>query len=475
MKKFIVILTFLLPISVFTQDDILVENLQSDVKILWQALNELHPGLYRHIDTLELEKHYEDLKVKFSTGKSQKEAFVELSYFISKIKCGHTYLNPFNQPNKIVKSVLDEKVLLPFSFKIIDQKLVVDQSLSDQINPFDVVKCINEIEIKSILDTLTYFIKADGNRYNKKIKDLEVSFNSKYNYFDYYFPLIYGFQDNVSIEIVGQAPKDVSLINVDSRNIKISPPKNYDNQWSYSFQNDYAYLRLGTFVTWRLTFDWKEYLDNFFEELKQKEILSLVIDVKGNEGGLSEVSEYLIKKLATKKGQTMPRRKYLAYKKVSDNLAPHLKTWSRWFTNTSLWTKKLDENYRTPRFTKPSKKIKKNKNAYKGQTYLMINESNSSATFILAENCKLNDYATLVGTETGGTKMGITGGQIFFLTLPNTKIEVDIPLIGSYPEKALPDEGIKPDKFVERKIDDYTSGKDNQLNYVIDLIKEEKN
>ena len=112
---------------------------------------------------------------------------------------------------------------------------------------------------------------------------------------------------------------------------------------------------------------------------------------------------------------------------MSDNLRPHVSTWSKRFYNTAIWTKKLDDNYRTIKFSpNKAKKIKQNKNAFKGKTYLIVNESNSSATFILAEICKKNNYATLVGTQTGGTKKGITAGQIFFLTLPISKIEVDI-------------------------------------------------
>ena len=148
-----------------------------------------------------------------------------------------------------------------------------------------------------------------------------------------------------------------------------------------------------------------------------------------------------------------------------------MSTWSKWFYNNGLWTKKLDKRYRTPRFTKSKKRIKKNKNAYKGDTYLLINEGNSSATFFLAENCKVNAYATLIGSETGGTKMGINGGQIFFLKLPKTKIEIDIPLIGYYPKNQLPDEGILPDKVVITSTNDFRNNIDSQLNYTLELIR----
>jgi len=67
--------------------------------------------------------------------------------------------------------------------------------------------------------------------------------------------------------------------------------------------------------------------------------------------------------------------------------------------------------------------------------------------------------------------MGITGGQIFFLKLPKTKIEVDIPLIGYYPDSQLPDEGIIPDITVSVELKDFQRNIDTQLTYTLELIK----
>jgi C-terminal processing protease CtpA/Prc len=91
---------------------------------------------------------------------------------------------------------------------------------------------------------------------------------------------------------------------------------------------------------------------------------------------------------------------------------------------------------------------------------------------MLAENCKSNNYATLIGSETGGTQMGINGGQIFFLTLPKTQLEIDIPLIGYYPSANLDDQGIMPDIEVQPTIEDFKKKTDVHIKYIVDkLIK----
>jgi len=98
--------------------------------------------------------------------------------------------------------------------------------------------------------------------------------------------------------------------------------------------------------------------------------------------------------------------------------------------------------------------------------------ANSSATFFLAQILKEQKVATLVGQESGGNLMGTNGGQLFFLTLPHSQIEMDIPLIGYYPADEQPDQGIMPDVYVEPSVEDVVNGGDMELEKVKKLIQE---
>ncbi len=83
-----------------------------------------------------------------------------------------------------------------------------------------------------------------------------------------------------------------------------------------------------------------------------------------------------------------------------------------------------------------------------------------------------HNLATLVGQETGGNQKGITAGALFFMRLPNSKIEVDVPLIGmDYTEAAKrPDAGIRPDVPVRPTVSAVLTGQDQELDAVRALL-----
>ena len=69
----------------------------------------------------------------------------------------------------------------------------------------------------------------------------------------------------------------------------------------------------------------------------------------------------------------------------------------------------------------------------------------SSATFQFARLVKAGRLGTLVGEPTGGNLRGINGGAFFFVRLPESRLEIDLPLIGYFPPGSPPDAGLLPD------------------------------
>jgi C-terminal processing protease CtpA/Prc len=106
---------------------------------------------------------------------------------------------------------------------------------------------------------------------------------------------------------------------------------------------------------------------------------------------------------------------------------------------------------------------------------VLISADNSSASFQLAQVLKEHGLATLVGQTTGGSQKGITAGALFFVRLPYSGIEVDVPLIGTGYDVAatLPDGGIVPDVLVEPSLEELARGTDPELAAVQRLLQQQ--
>ena len=75
----------------------------------------------------------------------------------------------------------------------------------------------------------------------------------------------------------------------------------------------------------------------------------------------------------------------------------------------------------------------------------------------------------LVGEATGGNQRGGNGGAFFFVRLPASGIEFDLPLIGNFPMQPAPDAGIEPDLKVDVAAVDIATGIDAQMERALAL------
>jgi hypothetical protein len=97
------------------------------------------------------------------------------------------------------------------------------------------------------------------------------------------------------------------------------------------------------------------------------------------------------------------------------------------------------------------------------KTAALIGPVNSSATFQFADKAKSTGVVRLFGETTGGNQRGINGGRFFFVRLPASGIEFDLPLIGYYPPGSPPDAGLSPDYEVRSSAADIASEFDRTL------------
>ena len=191
MKFNTAIFTFLILLSshLFAQELIPADKLQEDFAILKQSLEELHPALYKYDDKASRDKDFATLKENLNQDLTSLEVYAEISAFTAKIKCGHTYANYWNQNKEIRTHFIEAENKLPFTFRIIDQKMYVHQNLSDesQIQSGDRILSIDGISTEKILSNLLAYVNSDGNNDGKRYFELQVFGQDNYNCFLIFF------------------------------------------------------------------------------------------------------------------------------------------------------------------------------------------------------------------------------------------------------------------------------------------------
>ena len=452
-------------------------ELQADFAILKRAYEELHPGLYRYNTKEQMAANFNSLAAELNRDLTLQQAYLAFSTFLAKIKCGHSYPNFYNQPKAVAQTLFQSQRRVPFYFRWVNRRMIVtrDFSADKRLPPGTEVLAVNGVPVKAILARLLTVARADGSNDAKRISYLEVSGESNYEAFDIYFPMFFP-QSGGEMELQikspaapGKAAVRVRALTYEERLAPIKAEtearRGSEQLWEFKFLDERtAYLRMPTWAVYNSKWDWEGFLGNVFDQLGQKNTANLVIDLRGNEGGAS-VGDLILSRLVRRDLRLDHFKRLVRYRKVSEDLLPYLHTWDRSFENwgasaidlgNGFYTLKRDDD-------RDGKIIKASDRPFEGRTFVLVDASNSSATFEFAQALQQNKLATLVGQPTGGNQRGINGGAFFFLRLPNSKIAIDLPLIGFYPDGARPDAGLRPEILVEPRAEEIARGIDAEL------------
>ena len=123
--------------------------------------------------------------------------------------------------------------------------------------------------------------------------------------------------------------------------------------------------------------------------------------------------------------------------------------------------------------------IKKRENAFKGNVFILMDEYTSSAAAEFCAVAKSNKIATLIGQETNGTYGGLNASSFINLTLKNSGIVVNTPLVRNHlavDESLQPlERGVLPDHAVGFNLEAVLVRKDTQMEFLKELIRSEAN
>ena len=465
------------------------EKLHRDLNLLNQGLDKFHSGMYWYTPKDSVDVAFQNAKAKISTDLNVLEFHKIIAPLVALSREDHTDI--FLPQNIKDETNKNENIrFFPLKVVFLGEKLFCIQNASN--NPAKIemleIEKINGETPKEIVSKIGNLFASDGYIKTVKFSDLSGGLNFSKNYYYYY-----GLIENYEVKF-----KETSEI-ITLKSLPISQIKNnlnrYLNKSQVEINNDplqfkiinskTAYLDIQTFSNSDIKKEskfktLKKFLKNSFYEIKEKNIENIILDVSKNGGG-TEGNEGLL--------YSYFGDNYLKYKKVRaktqkvilDNGIDKpikLKTFGlleRNFTNKKMKDGSFERSNKIGLGLMAYKQEPKIK--FKGNVYIIISPITYSGGSEFSNMMYSRGLATFIGQETGGGYFGNTSGYGQNLTLPNSKIAIEIPALQFVMnvEPKLPfGSGVKPNYEVIPTINQFMNNENVCLEYALKLIKEKQ-
>src|ERR1035437_1789500 len=204
--------------------------------------------------------------------------------------------------------------------------------------------------------------------------------------------------------------------------------------------------------------NYKDFYKAAFGELRKKGIHNLIIDIRGNEGGHTEIGAELMQYIfhqpfkETDSAQVKVSEELIATGKVERKLGVDKKVAGKTYTKVNV-PYQLNEN--------PLR--------FNGQTYLLTDNGTFSAGHVFASAFRCYGNGTIIGEETGGVTVSF--GDVHIFDLPNSGLQIMTSWEKVFCVCGLDNRtGVIPDYNVIHTVKDFTINRDKILEFAVNLI-----
>jgi hypothetical protein len=447
-----------------------------DMTILLQAL-ELHPGLTRYWNGPAASRALYPVGLTWPQLDSRAR-FLALARFLARIQCGHSYPNFFNQRRPVQEELFGDIPRVPFTFRWLGETMVVTGNAGGDcgLPPGTIITRLNGRRPRDILRILLPLVRADGGNDGKRRALLEMRGDDVLETFDIYHGLTFGGTASEPVRVTARLPdgrvvtRELASATLASRRAGVPAESDGDGPvWQWDERPDgVAVLTMPGWALYNSSWDWRSWLDERLATLSANG--RLVVDIRNNEGGL-DCGDYILARLTERDLNFAAFERRVRFRTTPATLNPYLDTWDDSFRTLGETAEDIGNGFfRLPQ-VEGGGLIAARGPRLNIRVAVLTSAVNSSATFQFAARCRTSGLARLFGGTTGGNRRGINGGAFFFVRLPDSGIEFDLPLIGTFPTVPQPDAGIDPDVAVAPTAPDIAAGRDPVLAAAIDWLK----
>ena len=441
------LLLFLLAVNTFGQTvGISREQMMQDIDTLFSTIEKVHPDMYAVYPKQQLEQDIEKVKSELAPNGDIFYFYKQVTPLVVKLGDGHTSVQFPHNSLAVIPNIL----FFPFPVKITypDRIIRIQADYTPTQNTIPIgaqITSINNRQANDIVQKMMNYTSGEKDFF--KIEWLEYLFT----------PLIY--------TLYGDSIFDIEyLLNQEKHSIQVKGilyKERYERpQQSVTSSNElYTFRTLPDKNIGIIEFNqfadldrFKMFLDSTFQVLQKENIENLIIDIRKNSGGNSELGDELFQYISpvpfAQFGKTTV--------KYSDILKQFYKTYNNWeFSNPNGIEVKNSDLI----------ELKENNLRYKGNVFLLISHYTFSSAADFSWAFKYFKMGTVIGEETGG--MAVCFGDIIIPELPNSGLDYSISWKKFYCYGATDDD-------IHGTLPDYNIEAEKALDFTIDLITGKK-
>jgi len=448
-----------------------------DISYLKRKLDLLHPGMGYYTPQPRMEQLYDSLYNRLTAPMDYLAFFHHLSPLVTALKDGHTNLS--HRKNYIGRTTR----LIPFFIRPVGAQYYISHNVSadTSLRRGTELLTINDRPVADLHRELmdNDHSGSDGDNLTGRRQWSLVQFAD-------YYAAWFGSVD--SIAITYRLPCDTLIRQTNLRCPTLSGFRAVMHK-RYQLEIDHranlsvrivdtltrtAVLRVSSFMGLKKMdpFQWafNRRLKRAFREIKRHDIQNLVVDMQSNGGGIVVNSARLLR-------YWMPGS-FVIMKHEEMKRAARAEFVTRWNPLSAL---NFTMKYRpvgAGSFVSRSAQSRyrpHHRTAFTGNLYFLMNGASfSAATSVLAKTLDAG-MGTFVGEASGSAYWGDFAGQFKTITLPNSRMQVRIPLkklthaVGAERANGFT---VEPDFAVMRSHDDLLTNRDYVLAYALQLIRQ---
>ena len=445
------LLLFSLVANNIKAQDLSKNELLTDLQQLKTAIEEYQVSLFEFQSPELWNQHCTELFNQIKDDSAQSYSYQKAFYWISRMASqaneGHYRLG--NWQDTVHSGFLANRYLyLPIAVWLIEGRLYLKRDYSKEqcLNRGSEILSINGLSSTEIVDILRKCNPADANILSYKDHVIESGFNWQYYlYVDTagLAKIQYLKNDSIHECQIRALCRDSLFAQVNRLNPQ-AEPKLEDPFYTLRFESNTAWLELPSFDRNRMKqfdIDPDDFYEAIFDSINTAQSEHLVIDLRANTGGRNEMVDEILP--------------YLIHGELHVD-----------FLRKSISWKGKEKKYRFP---------KRDKNAFQGQIYVLINGLSFSNGSVLARHLKEYSNAIIIGEESASRYTGFAAGSQEQITLQNSGLQIGIPryylFYGLSQNQENSNQGVIPHIPVTYGLEDRLMERDLAREVVLEQIK----